>query len=150
MHGQPMSKETIQSGNRMMMENILRMPVQPYEDEKAVYRVVEMRGRQSGQARRVPLAVVQHEGKRYFIAPSRDRDWVYNLIASGECTLVTNAGQEHVHATLTFDDEAVATVQAYMARLPDWTLQQFSFLATASAEEIRAKAETFAIFRLSF
>ena len=150
MQGQPMSKETIKSGNSMMIENILRMPVQPYEDGKGVYRVVEMRGRQSGQLRRVPLAVAQYEGQRYLIAPSRGRDWVYNLIAAGECTLLTSAGQEHVGVALTLDDEAIAVLHAYMASLQDWALQQFPFPATASAEEIRAKADAFAIFRLSF
>lgn len=149
MHGLPMSKETVRSGNSMMIENILQMPVQAYEDGKGVYRVVEMRGRQSGQMRRVPLAVAQYEGKRYLIAPSRGRDWVYNLIAAGECTLLTSVGQEHVHVTLTLDDEAIAAIQSYMAGLADWALQQFSFPATASAEEIRAKGETFAVFRLS-
>lgn len=150
MHNQPMSKETIKSGNSMMMENILRMPVQPYEDGKGVYRVVETRGRQSRQPRRVPLAVYQHEGKRYLIAPSRGRDWVYNLIAAEKCTLLTSAGQEHARVTPTLDDEAIAAVHAYMAGLADWALQQFSFPATASAEEMRAQAETFAVFRLSF
>jgi deazaflavin-dependent oxidoreductase (nitroreductase family) len=150
MHGLPMSKEMVRSGNSMMVENILQMPVQPYEEGKGVYRVVEMRGRQSGQMRRVPLAVAQYEGKHYLIAPSRGRDWVHNLIAAGECTLLTSAGQEHVHATLTLDDEAVAATQAYIAELGDWTLQQFPFTATASAEEIRAKGEAFAVFRLSF
>jgi hypothetical protein len=51
--------------------------------------------------------------------------------------------------TLTLDDEAIAVIQSYMEGLPDWALQQFSFPATASAEEIRAKGETFAVFRLS-
>lgn len=149
MHDLPMSKETVRSGNSMMMEKILQMPVQPYEDGKGVYRVVEMRGRQSGQMRRVPLGIVQYEGKRYLIAPSRGRDWVHNLIAAGECTLIASTDQEHVHVALTLDDEAIAAMHAYMARLPDWALQQFSFPATASAEEIRAKAETFAVFRIS-
>ena len=92
-HGQPMSKETIKSGNAMMIENILQMPVQPYEDGKAVYRVVEVQGRQSGRVQRTPLAVPQYAGKRYLVAPSRGRDWVHNIIASGTCTLVSQAGR---------------------------------------------------------
>ena len=147
--GLPMSKETVKAGNTMMIGNILNMPVQPYEDGKSVYRVVEVQGRQSGQVRRTPLAVVQYMGKRYLIAPSRGRDWVYNLIASGTCTLLAQNEQERCHATLTLDDEALALVRAYMAQLPDWALQQFPFPGNVSDEEMRAKAESFAVFRLS-
>lgn len=147
--GLPMSKETVKAGNTMMIENILHMPVQPYEDGKSVYRVVEVQGRQSGQVRRTPLAVVQYAGKRYLIAPSRGRDWVYNLIASGTCTLVAQTEREQCHAELTLDDETLALVRAYMAQLPDWAVQQFPFSKNASDEEMRAKAESFAVFRLS-
>ncbi len=94
--GLPMSKETVKAGNTMMIENILQIPVQPYEDGKSVYRVVEVQGRQSGQVRQTPLAVVQYIGKRYLIAPSRGRDWVHNLIVSGECTLVAQNEREAV------------------------------------------------------
>lgn len=148
MQNQPMSRETIKAGNAMMIENILNMQVQPYEDGKAVYRVAEIQGQKTGQICQTPLAVVQYAGQRYLIAPSRGRDWVHNLIASGVCTLRAKAQQERCHATLTLDDEAVAVVQAYMAQLQAWALQQFPFPATASAEEIRAKSEDFAIFRL--
>jgi deazaflavin-dependent oxidoreductase (nitroreductase family) len=149
MQNQLMSRETIKAGNTMMIENILNMPVQPYEDGKAVYRVAEIQGQKTGQLRQTPLAVVQYAGQRYLIAPSRGRDWVYNLIASGVCTLRTKTQQERCHAVLTLDDEAIVVVQAYMAHLPDWALQQFPFPATDSAEEIRSKSEDFAIFRLS-
>ncbi len=149
MQNQPMSKDTIRAGNAMMIENILNMPVQPYQDGKAVYRVAKIAGQKTGQLRQTPLAVVQYAGQRYLIAPSRGRDWVHNLIASGVCTLKTRTQQERCHATLTLDDEAIVVVQAYMAQLPDWALQQFPFPATALAEEIRAKNEDFAIFRLS-
>ena len=148
-HSQPMSKETIKAGNAMMMENILQMPVQPYQDGKAVYRIAEIRGRQSGQIRRTPLAIFQHDSRRYLIAPSRGRDWVSNLIAAGECTLVSKTEQEQSKATPVLDDEAIAAVHAYMAQLPDWSLAQFPFKADASPEEMRAKSEEFAVFRLS-
>ena len=149
MQGQPMSKETVKAGNTMMIENILQMPVQPYQDGKAVYRVLEVRGRKSGQVQRTPLAVPQYEGKRYLIAPTSSRDWVHNLIASGTCTLVSQTEREQYHATLTLDNEAIAMVRAYMAQLADWALQQFPMSVSATDEEIRSKAERFAVFRLS-
>jgi deazaflavin-dependent oxidoreductase (nitroreductase family) len=147
-HNQPMSKETISTGNRMMIDNILNTPPQPYQDGKAVYRVVEIPGRKTQQIRQTPLAIFQYAGQRYLIAPSSGRDWVYNLIASTTCTLLTKASREQVHATLTLDDTAIKAVQAYMAQLPDWSLRQFPFPATASAEEIQSKKDAFAVFHL--
>ena len=147
--GQPISKATVKAGNTMMIENILHMPVQQYEDGKAVYRVLEVPGRQSGRIQRTPLAVPQYAGKRYLVAPSRGRDWVHNLIASGTGILVSQTQREQCHATLTLDDEAITMVRAYMAQLPDWSLQQFPMSRNATDEEIRSKAESFAVFRLS-
>ncbi len=148
-HNQPMSKETISMGNKMMIERILNMPTQPYQDGVAVYRVVEMPGRKTKQMRQVPLAVFQYAGQRYLVAPSSGRDWVHNLIVSTTCTMLTKASREEVHATLTLDDAAIRAVQAYMAQLPDWSLRQFPFPATASVEEIRSKKDAFAVFHIA-
>ena len=148
-HDQPMSKETIRAGNTMMMENIMQMPTQPYQEGKGVYRILEVRGRQSGQTRRTPLAVALFNDKRYLIAPSKGRDWVHTLIAAGEWTLVSKTQHEQCKATLVLDEEAMDAIRAYMAPLPDWTLAQFPFKADASNEEMRAKSEELAVFQLS-
>jgi deazaflavin-dependent oxidoreductase (nitroreductase family) len=146
---QPLAKGTVQAGNRMMIDNILNMPVQPYQDGTAALRVVETIGHSSKKLRQVPLGVVQYEGQRYLIAPSSGRDWVRNLVASDSCTLVTKESRESVHAALTLDDTAIRALRAYMAVLPDWTLRQFPFSVDASDEEIHAQQRAFAIFRLS-
>jgi hypothetical protein len=46
-------------------------------------------------------------------------------------------------------DEALTLVRAYMTQLPDWALAQFPFSTNASDQEMRAKAESFAVFRLT-
>jgi deazaflavin-dependent oxidoreductase (nitroreductase family) len=40
-------------------------------------------GRRSGKPRRVPVAVLEHEGARYLIAPRGRTHWVRNLRAAG-------------------------------------------------------------------
>ncbi len=147
--GQPMSKGTVRAGNAMMIGNILQMPVQPYEEGKGVYRVVEVRGRQSGKVRQTPLGVLQYKRHLYLIAPSSRRDWVYNLMKARECVLLAQGQQEHYQATRTLDEDALALVRAYMAQLADWALQQFPFSKNASDEEVRSKEQDFAVFRLS-
>lgn len=45
---------------------------------------LEVVGRTSGKPRRVPVAVYEHDGRRYLIAPRGDTNWARNLRAAGE------------------------------------------------------------------
>ncbi len=144
----PMTKQMKQDGNAMMTQRVMQMPVEPYADDKFVYRVVEIRGRKSGAMRQIPLAVYQHDGILYLIAPERSRDWVQNLLAAGECVLISKAQQDHYTAVLAFDATALAAVRAYIKQLA-WASRQFPFSIDESDAEIASKAAQFAIFRLS-
>ena len=144
----PMTKQMNRAGNANMTQRILQMPTEPYEDGKFVYRVVEICGRKSGMMRQVPLAIYQHDGIRYLIAPERSRDWVQNLLAIGECLLITNTQRDQCNAVMTFDSAALTAVRAYVSQLT-WVSKQFPFSVTDSNSEIASKAELFAIFRLS-
>src|SRR5450432_3800052 len=46
-------------------------------------RVLEVRGRTSGEPRRVPVNLLTFEGERYLVAPRGATQWVRNLRASG-------------------------------------------------------------------
>jgi deazaflavin-dependent oxidoreductase (nitroreductase family) len=46
-----------------------------------------VRGRRSGKPRTVPVAVLEHEGGRYLVAPRGRTHWVRNLRDAGECEL---------------------------------------------------------------
>mgnify|MGYP003622951136 CR=1 FL=1 len=144
----PMTQQMKQAGNATMIQRVLQMPIEPFQDGKFVYRVVGIRGRKSGTIRQTPLAVYQHDGVRYLIAPERSRDWVQNLIATGECLLVTKTQQDACSAVLAFDPTALAAVRAYIGQLA-WASRQFPFSVEDSDAEIVSKAGQFAIFRLS-
>ena len=144
----PMTPRMKQEGNATMIQQVLQMPIEPYQNGKFVYRVVEIRGRKSGTMRRTPLAVYQYDGTRYLIAPERSRDWVQNLLAAGECLLITKTQQDHCSAVLAFDPGALAAVRTYIGQL-EWASRQFPFTVKDSDAEIISKAEQFAIFRLS-
>ncbi len=47
-------------------------------------RVLEVRGRTSGEPRRTPVNLLSFEGQRYLVAPRGNTQWVRNLRASGE------------------------------------------------------------------
>ena len=46
-------------------------------------RVLELRGRKSGEPRRTPVNLMTFEGQRYLVAPRGHTQWVRNLRASG-------------------------------------------------------------------
>jgi deazaflavin-dependent oxidoreductase (nitroreductase family) len=62
-------------------------------------------GRSSGRPRSVPVAVLEHEGCRYLIAPRGRTHWVRNLRASGEGVL------RHDRGNWTFTAEEVPVEQ---------------------------------------
>ena len=47
-------------------------------------RVLEVRGRSSGQPRRTPVNLLTVDGQRYLVAPRGHTQWVRNLRASGQ------------------------------------------------------------------
>jgi deazaflavin-dependent oxidoreductase (nitroreductase family) len=57
-----------------------------------------VRGRKSGQPRTTPIAVFEHDGKRYLLAPYGRVDWVRNLQAAGEAVLTRGRRAEEVRA----------------------------------------------------
>lgn len=43
-------------------------------------RVLEVKGRKSGEWRRTPVNLLVHEGERYLVAPRGNTQWVLSLI----------------------------------------------------------------------
>ena len=49
-------------------------------------RVLEVKGRKSGEWRRTPVNLLRYEGAEYLVAPRGHTHWVKNLRASGQGT----------------------------------------------------------------
>ena len=63
-------------------------------------RVLEVRGRTSGEPRRVPVNLLVHEGTRYLVAPRGHTQWVRNLrAADGKGVLLLGRRRESFTAT---------------------------------------------------
>jgi deazaflavin-dependent oxidoreductase (nitroreductase family) len=56
--------------------------------------VLEVRGRKSGQPRRVPVNLLTLDGTRYLVAPRGHTQWVRNLRAAGEGHLLLGQRRE--------------------------------------------------------
>jgi deazaflavin-dependent oxidoreductase (nitroreductase family) len=80
-------------------------------------RVLEVRGRNSGQWRRTPVNLLTHEGMRYLVAPRGETQWVRNLRASGEGRLCLGRRCEPFMAVEVVEPAGKAQIlRAYLKR----------------------------------
>jgi deazaflavin-dependent oxidoreductase (nitroreductase family) len=113
-------------------------------------RVLEVRGRSSGQWRRTPVNLLSHEGARYLVAPRGETQWVRNLRASGEGRLCLGRRREPFTAVEVTDPaEKAAILRAYLKR---WKAEVGVFFEgvgpDASEEELRRIAPRHPVFRI--
>jgi deazaflavin-dependent oxidoreductase (nitroreductase family) len=87
-------------------------------------RVLEVRGRKSGEPRRVPVNPLSYEGRRYLIAPRGHTQWVRNLRSAGEGDLLLGSRREHFNARELDDVEKEPILRAYLQRWK-WEVGQF-------------------------
>ncbi|HEY0932814.1 MAG TPA: nitroreductase/quinone reductase family protein [Trebonia sp.] len=144
------SAEEYRESNRRMAGSILAAEPAPYTDGGYVRRVLEIRGRVSGKAHLVPIAVITLAGSRYVVSPVRQRNWVRNLQADPRCIVRSRDTGEPVRATFLDDNGRVAeVVSTYIALMnAPWAVAQFPFPADAGRAQIEAAAAGVAVFHL--
>jgi deazaflavin-dependent oxidoreductase (nitroreductase family) len=113
-------------------------------------RVLEVRGRRSGEPRRTPVNLLHHDGRRYLVAPRGETQWARNLRASGEGRLLVGRRAEAFTAQELADDEKPELLRAY---LEHWAWEVGAFFdgvgPRSSDQELRAIAPKHPIFRLN-
>jgi len=112
-------------------------------------RVLEVKGRSSGQPRRTPVNLLDFEGERYLVAPRGETQWARNLRASGEGRLLVGKHSEGFTATELGDDEKAPVLRAYLKR---WKFEVGVFFdgvgPDSSDQELRDAAPKHPVFRL--
>lgn len=78
-------------------------------------RVLEVKGRKSGEWRRTPVNPLEFEGARYLVAPRGNTQWVRNMRAGGSGRLVGRKVEEF-RATEVADAEKPALLRAYLRK----------------------------------
>jgi deazaflavin-dependent oxidoreductase (nitroreductase family) len=79
-------------------------------------RVLEVRGRKSGEWRRTPVNLLKFQGHRYLVAPRGNTQWVRNMRVSGEGRLVVGRRVEEFTATEVPEDERPPLLRAYLEK----------------------------------
>ena len=113
-------------------------------------RVLEVRGRKSGEWRSTPVNPLKYEGARYIVAARGETHWVRNLRESGEGRLRKGRGVEEFTATEVPDDEKVMLLRAYLTK---WAWEVGAFFqgvgADAAEDDLRRIAPLHPVFRIS-
>jgi deazaflavin-dependent oxidoreductase (nitroreductase family) len=112
-------------------------------------RILEVRGRETGQPRRTPVNPLTLDGTRYLVAPRGRTQWVRNLRAQGEGRLLLGRRAEQFTASELPDDEKTPILRAYLKR---WKWEVGAFFEgvgpQASDDELRRIAPDHPIFRI--
>jgi deazaflavin-dependent oxidoreductase (nitroreductase family) len=113
-------------------------------------RILEVRGRKSGEWRRTPVNLLVFEGERYLVAPRGETQWVRNLRASGRGRLVLGRRAEEFEAGELPHEERPALLRAYLRKWR-WEANQFfgGVGPEASEEELGRIAPEHPVFRIS-
>lgn len=113
-------------------------------------RVLEVKGRKSGEWRQTPVNLLHYEGGDYLVSPRGHTQWVKNLRVSGEGRLRLGKRTDSFTAVEVTDEEKVPLLRAYLKK---WKVEVGVFFdgvgPDSSDEELRRIAPDHPAFRLS-
>jgi len=112
-------------------------------------RILEVRGRKTGEPRRTPVNLLTCDGTRYLVAPRGHTQWVRNLRARGEGRLLLGRRAESFAAVELADDDKLPILRAYLKR---WKWEVGAFFdgvdGGSSEDELRRIAPDHPVFRI--
>jgi deazaflavin-dependent oxidoreductase (nitroreductase family) len=113
-------------------------------------RVLEVRGRKSGEWRQTPVNLLGYDGGQYLVAPRGHTQWVKNLRVSGDGRLRLGKRTESFSAVELADDDKVPLLRAYLKK---WKVEVGVFFdgvgPDSSDDELRRIAPDHPVFRLT-
>ena len=113
-------------------------------------RVLEVKGRKSGEWRQTPVNLLRYGGVEYLVSPRGHTQWVRNLRVSGQGRLRVGRRVQPFGAVELADDEKPALLRAYLKR---WKLEVGVFFdgvgPDSADEELRRIAPDHPVFRLT-
>ncbi|HEX8939400.1 MAG TPA: nitroreductase family deazaflavin-dependent oxidoreductase [Candidatus Limnocylindrales bacterium] len=112
-------------------------------------RILEVRGRTTGEPRRSPVNVLELGGRRYLVAPRGHTQWVRNMRATGEGVLVLGRRRERFSAVELADEDKEELLREYLRRWK-WEVGQFfgGVGPDSTSEELRRIGPDHPIFEL--
>jgi deazaflavin-dependent oxidoreductase (nitroreductase family) len=113
-------------------------------------RVLEVKGRRSGEWRSTPVNLLRYDGADYLVAPRGHTQWVKNLRASGDGRLRLGGRTQPFTAVELADDAKTQLLRAYLKK---WKMEVGVFFGgvgpDSSDDELRRIAPDHPVFRLT-
>jgi deazaflavin-dependent oxidoreductase (nitroreductase family) len=113
-------------------------------------RVLEVKGRTTGEPRRVPVNLLTYEDNQYLVSPRGEGQWVRNVrAAQGRLDLLLGRRRERFIAEELSDEAKIEVLRAYLRR---WKAEVGVFFdgvdAKSPVEELARIAPRHPVFRL--
>jgi deazaflavin-dependent oxidoreductase (nitroreductase family) len=112
-------------------------------------RVLEVKGRKSGQWRTTPVNLLEVDGQQYLVAPRGNTQWVRNMRAAGGGRLKLGRKTEEFKATEVLDDSRATLLRAYLKK---WKWEVGAFFdgvgPDSSDEQLLAVAPEHPVFKI--
>lgn len=112
-------------------------------------RVLEVKGRKSGQWRRTPVNLLEVDGRQYLVSPRGNTQWVRNMRVAGGGRLKLGRKTEDFKATEVLDDSRATFLRAYLEK---WKWEVGAFFdgvgPDSSEEQLLAVAPEHPVFRI--
>jgi deazaflavin-dependent oxidoreductase (nitroreductase family) len=113
-------------------------------------RVLEVKGRKSGEWRHTPVNLLRYENGDYLVSPRGHTQWVKNLRVSGQGRLRVGKRTQSFTAVEVAEDERPPVLRAYLKK---WKFEVGVFFAGVGPEspddELRRIANDHPVFRLT-
>jgi deazaflavin-dependent oxidoreductase (nitroreductase family) len=114
--------------------------------------LLTVRGRKTGRLRTTPVTICEYGGRRGFISPFGESQWVHNLRAAGQGTITFGRKREEIRAVELDHDEAVRFIKEVIApiaatsRLGAWFVRTIDRIDLDHPEETAVGKPVFEVF----
>ena len=110
--------------------------------------LLEVRGRKSGRTYSTPVNLLEINGKRYIVAPRGYTQWVRNVEASGEASLIKRGRRQAFQFHPVADEAKPEILKAYLDRFKLTVQRYFPIPAGSPAEAFQPLASRYPVFEI--
>lgn len=111
--------------------------------------LLEVRGRKTGRTYSTPVNLLEHHGKKYLVAPRGYTQWVRNVIATGEASMVRGLRRQEVFLRPVPDEAKPEILKDYLDRYSKTVQRYFPVKAGAPIEAFPPLAPKFPVFEIT-
>ena len=110
--------------------------------------LLEVRGRKSGRRYSTPVNLLEINGKRYLVAPRGYTQWVRNVLAGGEASLMKGSKGQGVYLRPIADESKPEILKTYLDRYRTTVQRYFPVQAGSPPEAFQALLAKYPVFEV--